>query len=84
MERTMTAVEITGTVDENRELKLDAKLPFSGPVRVRVLVLSPLDDDLAESTWLYAAAHNPAFADLSDAAEDIYAPTDGEPFADEA
>jgi len=39
----MTAIEMTGTVDENHQLQLDGKLPFAGPKRVRVIVLSPPD-----------------------------------------
>ena len=37
----MTAIEMTGTVDENHQLKLDGVLPFAGPKRVRVIVLAP-------------------------------------------
>ena len=36
----MTAIEMTGTVDENHQLKLDGLLPIAGPKRVRVIVLS--------------------------------------------
>lgn len=41
-------------------------------------------DNWSEAEWLHAAAHNPAFDFLKDAAEDIYSPTDGEPFRDAA
>ena len=41
MEVPMTAIEMTGTVDENHQLKLDGVLPFAGPKRVRVIVLAP-------------------------------------------
>ena len=41
METTMTAIEVTGTVDEQRHLHLDTELPISGPTRVRVLILYP-------------------------------------------
>ena len=34
-------------------------------------------DDWSEAEWLLAAAHNPAFDFLKDAAEDMYSPTDG-------
>lgn len=37
----MTAIEMTGTVDENHQLQLDGILPIAGPKRVRVIVLSP-------------------------------------------
>ena len=41
MEVPMTAIEMTGTFDENHQLKLDGELPIAGPKRVRVLVLAP-------------------------------------------
>lgn len=69
----MTAVEITGTIDEHNQLHLDEPLPFTGPKRVRVIVLSPLDDEARdEAAWLQTAAANPAFAYLKDTVEDIY------------
>ncbi len=78
----MTAIEMTGTVDENHQLKLDGALPFAGPKRVRVIVLSPLTevpDDLNELDWLKASLHNPAFEYLRDPEEDIYTISDGKP-----
>jgi hypothetical protein len=84
VENTMTAIETTGTIDENRRLQIDGMMPISGPIRVRVLVLYPLVDDWDEEEWLRAAARNPAFASLRDPAEDIYTLSDGQPFHDEA
>ena len=78
------AVEMTGTVDERRQLQLDGELPISGPIRVRVIVLCPASDEWDETEWLYAAAHNPAFDFLNDPEEDIYSSADGEPFRVEA
>ena len=83
MEIPMTAIEMTGIVDEHSQLKLDGSLPFSGPKRVRVIVLSTLDDEMDEISWLQAASRNPAFAFLADPEEDIYSITDGQPFNDE-
>jgi len=83
MEGTMTAIEMTGTVDEHHQLQVDDLLPVSGPMRVRVLVLYPLSDEWDEREWLRAAVRNPAFAFLSDPEEDIYTLADGEPFHDE-
>jgi len=83
MEVRMTAIEMTGTVDENHQLKLDGVLPFAGPKRVRVIVLSPLTeipDDWNETDWLKAALSNPAFDYLRDPEEDIYTISDGKPF----
>lgn len=84
MEQTMVAVETSGRVDEQHRLQLDAPLPIAGPRRVRVIVLYAADDDWDETEWLEAAAHNPAFDFLKDAAEDIYSSADGTPFRDEA
>ncbi len=83
MEFPMTAIEMTGIVDEHSQLKLDGFLPFSGPKRVRVIVLSPMDDEIDEISWLQAASQNPAFAFLADPEEDIYSLADGKPFNDE-
>jgi len=83
MESTMTAIEITGTVDEQHRLQLDGVLPISGPRRVRVIVLYPLSEEWDETEWLQAADRNPAFAVLREPKEDIYTIDDGEPFHDE-
>lgn len=60
MKAVMTAVELTGTIDENRHLQLDEPFPVAGPKRVRVIVLYSLGDKWDEAEWLYAAARNPA------------------------
>jgi hypothetical protein len=78
----MKAVEMTGTIDEHRELRLDEPLPFNGPNRVRVIILMPEEGDPSEEEWVRAAASNPAFAFLRDPAEDIYNISDGKPFRD--
>jgi hypothetical protein len=83
MEGTMTAIEMTGTIDEHRQLRLDGTLPVPGPMRVRVLVLYPLSEEWDEVEWLQAATRNPAFGFLNDAEEDLYTLADGEPFRDE-
>jgi hypothetical protein len=80
MDATLTAIEVTGTVDEHQHLQLDTTLPIHGPKRVRVIVLYSSEDEWDESAWLQAAAHNPAFDDLNDPAEDIYSLDDGQPF----
>jgi len=81
MQSVLTAIEMTGTVDqERRRLQLDRPLPFAGPARVKVIVLYPLAEEVSETEWLSAAARNPAFAYLREASEDIYSLTDGKPF----
>lgn len=83
METTMTALEVTGTVDEHRQLQLDELLPFPGPMRVRVIVLYPPSGEWDETEWLQAASRNPTFDFLRDPEEDIYTVNDGKPFHDE-
>ncbi len=83
MENAMTAIEVTGTVDEQHQLRLDDRLPIPGPQRVRVIVLYSLLNEWDEKEWLHAAAQNPAFDFLKDAVEDIYSPNDGKPFHDQ-
>jgi hypothetical protein len=83
METTMTAIEITGMIDENRQLHLDGTLPISGPIPVRVIVLYPVTEELDEAKWLQTAASNPAFEFLNNPEEDIYTLADGKPFEDE-
>jgi hypothetical protein len=84
MDAPLTAIETTGVIDEQHQLRLDDVLPVSGPKRVRVIVLCPNDDEWNEREWLRAAVSNPAFADLAASEEDIYSLADGKPFHDEA
>lgn len=83
MDARLTAIELTGTIDEQHCLQLDNVLPVSGPKRVRVIVLYPLDESWGEAEWLSAAARNPAFADLGAPEEDVYSLADGKPYYDE-
>ena len=83
METMLTAIELTGTVDEQRRLQLDGDLPITGPMRVRIIVLYPLTGESEEGEWLRAAARNPVFDILKESAEDIYSVSDGKPFHDE-
>ena len=83
MQSVLTAIEMTGTVDQECRLQLDRPLPFAGPARVKVIVLYPLIEEVSETEWLSAAARNPAFAYLREASEDIYSLTDGKPFHDD-
>jgi len=84
MENVMTAIEMTGTVDEQRHIQLDEALPFFGPRKVRVIILCPTADEIDEAEWLYAAARNPVFSFLHDPEEDIYTLADSKPLSDEA
>ncbi len=84
MQTQMTAIELTGTIDEHNQLHLDSRLPITGPKRVRVIVLTTDEEEISEDEWLKSAAKNPAFQFLHDAAEDIYTLEDGKPIEAEA
>jgi len=77
------ALEVVGTVDEQRRLHVDESLPIVGPRRVRLIVLIPEDTDIDEREWLRAAATNPAFDFLKESEEEIYTLADGKPFHEE-
>jgi hypothetical protein len=79
----LKALEVVGTIDEQRRLQLDEPLPIVGPSRVRVIILIPEETDLDEQAWLQAAAINPAFDFLKEPEEDIYTLADGKPFHDQ-
>ncbi len=66
----MTAIETTGNVAAQHQLRLDEPLPI-GPGPVRVIVLVPEIDEIDENAWAKAAATSPAFDFLKEAAEDI-------------
>ena len=79
----MNAIETTGVVDAQHQLRLDKPLPIAGQSRVRVIVLVPEEADISETAWTNTAATSPAFEFLKDAAEDIYTAADGKPFHDQ-
>jgi hypothetical protein len=79
----MNAIETTGIVDAQHQLRLDEPLPIAGPSRVRVIILVPEIGDIEDSAWAQAAAASPAFDFLKDEAEDIYTRADGKPFNDQ-
>ncbi len=84
----MKAIEIKGKVDRDGRLIVEERLPLREAANVRVIVLAPDDGDelgeLDERAWLRAAAAGGGFDFLDDPAEDIYTPTDGKPFRDDA
>jgi hypothetical protein len=79
----MNAIETTGIVDAQHQLRLDEPLPISGPSRVRVIILVREAGDIEENAWTKASVTSPAFDFLKDAAEDIYSRADGKPFHDQ-
>jgi hypothetical protein len=79
----MNAIETTGVVDAQHQLRLDKPLPIAGQSRVRVIVLVPEETDIPEPAWASAAAASPAFDFLKETGEDIYTTADGQPFHDQ-
>jgi hypothetical protein len=79
----MNAIETTGVVDAQHQLRLDQPLPIAGQSRVRVIVLVPEETDISETAWTKTVATSPALDFLKDAAEDIYTAADGKPFHDQ-
>jgi len=84
METQLTAIELTGTVNDDHQLKLDEVLPQSVPKHVRVIVLYSPVDEWDEKKWLHAATLSTAFNYLKDPEEEIYTLSDGKPFHDKA
>lgn len=78
----MNAIETTGIVDAQHQLRLDEPLPLPEQSRVRVIVLLP-ETEISETAWLKTAAANPSFDFLKEKAEDIYTRADGKPFHDQ-
>lgn len=75
----MTAIETTGTIEQNGKIVIDETFSVNAPTSVRVIVLFPEAEDINENDWMQAAAKNEAFDFLNDAEEDIYSLTDGKP-----
>ena len=75
----MQAIEISGSIDENGELKTFDRLNFKNK-KVKIILLFEEDEIESNSNWLKAASENPAFQFLSDPQEDIYTSLNGKPF----
>lgn len=50
MSNVLSSIEITGVVDRQHRLHLDEQLPLTGPKRVRVIVLYPVDTQVTTQT----------------------------------
>lgn len=79
----MRAIEINSQTDKFGHLKIDYQLNKSER-KVRVLIL--VEDDSyeieEEKLWMNSISTNPSFDFLSEPAEDVYSPKDGEPLND--
>lgn len=78
----MRAIETTGILNTQGQIKLDHPIPQAKDRFVRVILLMP-EDEVNEQTWLDAVSNNPSFAFLHDPEEDIYTLKDGQPVAHE-
>ncbi len=75
----LTAIETTGTIEQNGRIVIDETFSVNAPTSVRIIVLFPESEDLNEGEWMQAALKNKAFDFLNDPDEDIYSLTDGKP-----
>lgn len=72
----MKAIEVTGSINEQGNVKLDQALTTTKPTRFRGILLFPELDDTQE--WSLAALKTSADL-LSDSDEDLYTLKDGKP-----
>lgn len=77
----MKAIEVVGTIEEGRHVRLDEPLPLGVAGRVRLIILVG-EDEPSEQEWLHAATQGDAFRFLKAPEEDRYTLRDGKPFDD--
>lgn len=84
MQTTLTAIELTATINNSRQIEFDEDLPSDIASKVRVIVLyEPNSDGFSEREWLETAARNSVYDFPSNDAEDIYTLEDGRQLSDE-
>jgi hypothetical protein len=76
MEQGKKTFTTTGKVSSEKELHLDAALPFLLNSKVKVTI--SFDDDGYDI--VRSALKNPAFKNIFDTSEDVYTLEDGKPF----
>lgn len=77
----MKAIEVGGTIEEDRRVRLDQPLPPGVAGRVRLIILVG-EDEPSEQEWLQAARQGGTFDFLNAPEEDRYTLRDGKPFDD--
>jgi hypothetical protein len=77
----MKAIEVVGTIEKDRCVRLDEPLPPGVGGRVRLLILIG-EDELSDEEWMRAATQGGAFDFLNAPEEDGYTLRDGRPFDD--
>lgn len=75
----MKAMEVFGTIGEDRRVRLDEPLPIAIGARVRLIILVA-EDESVEQEWLRAARQGAAFEFLNAPEENRYTLRDGRPF----
>ena len=76
----MHAVETIAHIDQFGNIKLLKPLKVRNK-NVRIIILLPEGEEVADEEWLQAAAQNPVFDFLHDEEEDFYSLEDGKPLA---
>lgn len=76
----LQAIELHGVIDSNRRLQISGSIPIPEQTAVRVIILTPVVDEISEQQWLASIATNSAFDFLKESAEDIYTIDDGTPY----
>jgi hypothetical protein len=78
----MRAIEATGQIDNQGNLRLDNPLVMREK-KVKVIILvAEENEEIDDNLWLTSITDNPAFEFLHDEQENIYKLTDGQPFHD--
>lgn len=77
----MKSIEVVGTIEEGRIVRLDEPLPVGVEGRVRLVILVA-EDEPSEQNWLHAGRQGRAFDFLNSMDEDRYTLRDGKPFDD--
>lgn len=77
----MKSIEVVGTIEEGRIVRLDEPLPVGVGGRVRLVILVA-EDEPSEQNWLHAGRQGRAFDFLNSMDEDRYTLRDGKPFDD--
>jgi hypothetical protein len=80
-ETRMKAIEVVGTLEEGRRVRLDEPLPPDVVGRVRLIILVD-EDEPSDRDWLRGATQGGAFDFLNAPEEDRYTLRDGKPFDD--
>ena len=77
----MKAIEVAGTIEADRRVRLDEPLPPGIAGRVRLIILVG-EEEPTDQEWLHAARRGGAFDFLNAPEEDRYTLRDGRPFDD--